>query len=102
MTEVGAVGMFFYILIPVGIFGSALRTCLKYPKDPLTPVAFAFANTFIVFWLSDCFSPVTRQIYCAYLFWMTMGIAAGTQRALGEGEEDPDYIADVPVEVVGR
>ncbi len=88
-TEIGVVGAFFYLLIPLGIFVSAIRLCLKYPKDPLTPVCLAFTNTFIIFWITDCFSPVTRQIDSAYLFWLMLGMSAGTQRLLGEETVPP-------------
>ncbi|MDR1744290.1 MAG: O-antigen ligase family protein [Planctomycetota bacterium] len=88
-TEIGFVGAFFYFLIPAGIFFSGMRRCLKYPKDPAAPIAFAFTNAIVIFWISDCFSPLTRQIDCAYLYWMLMGCAAGTQRLLGDSPETP-------------
>ncbi len=88
MTEVGIVGAFFYLLIPVGIFFAAVRQCLANARDTLTPVCLAFANTAIIYWITDCFSPVTRQIDSAYLYWLMLGVATGTQRLLGEEVEE--------------
>lgn len=83
-TEVGVVGAFFYFMIPVSLVAVSIRRCLKNAVDPLAPICLAFASTAIIFWITDRFSPVTRQLNCSYLYWTMLAIAAGTLRLLGE------------------
>jgi O-antigen ligase len=91
-TEVGIVGAFFYVMIPASIFIAALRRCFRYHTDPLAPVCLAFASTFIVFWICDRFSPVTRTVDSAYLYWMLIALAAGIQFPLGKEEKEVEQV----------
>lgn len=99
-TEVGIVGAFFYFMIPVSLVTVSILRCLRNATDPLAPVCLAFASTAIIFWITDRFSPVTRQINCSYLYWTMLAIAAGTLRLLGEdtGEQAIQQITPQPAQ----
>ncbi len=90
MSEVGIVGSFFYLMIPATVFLAAIRSCLRHRNDELAPLCLAFATTFILFWISDDFSPLTRQVDCGYLYGMMIAVTTGLQAVLGTKHEDWD------------
>jgi O-antigen ligase len=92
-TEVGVVGAVFYFLISLSLFLAAVSTSLRHPRDPLSPICLAFATAFIVFWVTDGFSPVTRLVDNSYFYWTMMAMAAGLRQAVIGGEGAPETLA---------